>query len=121
VRTVTDDPTRGEYLATYGTLMPGEENHWMVRSITGEWATGTAHGWVYPIGFGPAEGYPGFTLDASGPAVTVAVLRSDRLEKHWREIDDFEGSGYRRVRCLVTLDDGTNVEAWIYETDPEAE
>ncbi len=109
-------------LAVYGTLMPGGENHWLVRSIAGEWTTGTVAGWAYPIGFGPAEGHPGITLDPAGGRVPVAVLTSDRLPTHWREIDDFEGPGYRRVRCPVELtDDGTIVEAWIYETDPEAE
>ena len=110
-------------LATYGTLMPGAENHWVVRNIAGEWSEGFVLGWAYPIGFGPADGYPGLTLDPSGPRVPVAVLTSDRLDRHWREIDDFEGPGYRRVECDVELTDGTttSVRAWIYETDPEAE
>ena len=108
-------------LATYGTLMPGAENHWLVRTIAGEWDTGTVRGWAYPIGFGPAEGHPGITLDAAGGTVKVAVLRSDSLEKHWHEIDEFEGAGYRRVECDVTLDSGETIRAWIYETDPEAE
>ncbi|MEZ5165502.1 MAG: gamma-glutamylcyclotransferase family protein [Acidimicrobiales bacterium] len=113
-----------DHLATYGTLMPGEENHWVVRGIAGRWSAGAVRGWTYPIGFGPADGYPGLTLDPSGDAgelVPVAVLSSDQLDRHWRAIDDFEGPGYRRVRTSVELDDGTTLTAWIYETDPEAE
>ncbi|GJM38669.1 MAG: gamma-glutamylcyclotransferase [Acidimicrobiales bacterium] len=112
-----------EHLATYGTLMPGEDNHWVVRPIRGEWGAGTVAGWTYPIGFGPAEGYPGFTADPAAPPVPIAVLTCDAgvLDKHWREIDDFEGSGYRRLEVDVTLETGTVVRAWIYETDPEAE
>lgn len=110
-----------EHLATYGTLMPSGENHWMVRNIAGEWSNGTVAGWTYPIGFGPAESYPGLTLDPAGPTVELAVLSSDRLDKHWREIDEFEGPGYKRIQCDVQLDSGDSVRAWIYETDPEAE
>ena len=109
-----------EHLATYGTLMPGGENHWLVRNISGDWTDGHVFGWAYPIGFGPADGYPGVTLDASGPRVPVAVLSSDRLDRHWRELDEFEGPGYRRVECDVELATGDSVRAWIYETDPEA-
>jgi gamma-glutamylcyclotransferase (GGCT)/AIG2-like uncharacterized protein YtfP len=110
-----------EHLATYGTLMPGGANHWVVRSISGAWLDGHVLGWTYPIGFGPAEGHPGITLDPAGSRVPVAVLASDRLDKHWRDIDDFEGPGYRRIECDVSLDSGDRIRAWIYETDPEAE
>lgn len=112
-----------EHLATYGTLMPGEENHWVVRNIAGTWSDGTVAGWAYPIGFGPAEGYPGFTVDPAGPDVAVAVLscKPGVLERHWRDIDDFEGPGYRRIQVDVLGGDRTTVRAWIYETDPEAE
>lgn len=117
-------------LATYGTLRPGEENHWVVRGIAGEWRDGTVRGWTYPLGFGPAEGYPGFTADPDGPPVAVSVLTTDpaTLDRHWREIDDFEGPGYRRVEIDVALDavpdsdaPASTVRAWIYETDPDAE
>lgn len=109
-----------ERLATYGTLMPDADNHWLVRNIAGEWTEGHVVGWTYPIGFGPAEGYPGLTLNPHGGPVPVAVLTSDRLGRHWRDIDDFEGAGYKRVECDVVLDDDTIIRAWTYETDPEA-
>ena len=121
---MSDAREPAEHFATYGTLMPGEENHWVVRSIRGEWRDGTVAGWAYQLGFGPAEGYPGFTADPDGQAVTVAVLSCEPgvLEKHWRDVDDFEGAGYRRIEVDVQLSnaDGT-VRAWIYESDPEAE
>ncbi len=111
-----------EHLATYGTLQPGEANHWVVRNIAGEWSEGTVPGWTYPIGFGPAEGYSGLTLDPAGQRVPVAILSSDRLDKHWRDIDDFEGPGYKRRQTdVVTTADGKTLRAWIYETDPQAE
>jgi len=52
--------------------------------------------------------------DADGSAVAVAVLRSEQLEKQWREIDDFEGPGYERQMLPVTLDSGEVIEAWVY-------
>lgn len=110
-----------ERLALYGTLRRGEENHWLVRSIAGTWTVGTVSGWTYSIGWGPAEGYPGITLDAAGNRVPVDVLTSDRLDRHWRELDEFEGPGYRRIETEVVLADDDTVTAWIYETVPDAE
>ena len=54
-------------MAFYGTLRPGESNHYEVRSIPGTWRTGTVRGWTYDITWGPADGYPGMTLDAGAP------------------------------------------------------
>jgi len=101
-------------LAVYGTLAPGEEGHWVVRPIAGEWRAGTVQGWTFEITWGPAEGYPGFLAGADGLEVPVQVLISDRLDKHWHEIDRFEGDGYERVPIAVQLDDGDAIEAQIY-------
>ena len=43
-------------MAFYGTLRPGESNHYEVRSIPGTWRTGTVRGWTYDITWGPANG-----------------------------------------------------------------
>ena len=107
-------------MAFYGTLRPGESNHYEVRSIPGTWRTGTVRGWTYDITWGPADGYPGMTLDTGAPATPVHVLESAELEQHLRRIDDFEGPGYRRVEVEVTYDDGSTDTAWIYEADPKA-
>ena len=107
-------------IAFYGTLRQGAENHYEVRSIPGVWHVATVRGWVYDITWGPADGYPGISLDPDAPVVEVDVLVSDDLEKHLQRLDDFEGPGYRRVEVDVTLDDGTSAPAWIYEADPEA-
>lgn len=107
-------------IAFYGTLRPGAENHYVVRSIPGHWQDGSVRGWCYDITWGPAEGYPGISLDPDGPAVGVSVLASDVLDQHLDDIDRFEGPGYRRVLVDVTLADGPSQRAWIYETDPEA-
>ena len=94
------DPTA---LAVYGTLAPGETNHWVLRSIKGVWSEGTVRGYAFEITWGPVEGYPGFTADADGHEVPVQVLESDELHRHWHTIDDFEGDGYERQILPVTL------------------
>ena len=108
-------------LAVYGTLAPGQVNHWVVSRIAGEWRTGTVQGWTFEITWGPAEGYDGFVPDDEGSDVAVHLLESEALPRHWREIDDFEGPGYRRVPIEVRLDDGSTVEASIYESLTEVE
>lgn len=110
-----------EALAVYGTLRPGQPNHWVVRSIKGDWFPGTITGYEFEITWGPADGYPGVIPDADGLPISVDVLIADDLDKHWRDIDDFEGAGYRRVMCNVTLDDGRMIDAQIYEALSDAE
>lgn len=100
--------------------MPGGENHWVVSKIRGEWTSGTVRGWVFEIGWGPAEGWLGFIPDPEGQDVRVHVLLADALSKHWSQIDDFEGDGYRRVEIDVTIEDGSTRRAQIYEALPDA-
>lgn len=101
-------------LAVYGSLAPGESNHWVVSRIPGEWLPGVVHGYLFEVTWGPAEGYEGFLPDVDGHEVGVWVLRSNDLDKKWREIDDFEGPGYQRQQISVRLDRGDEVEAQIY-------
>lgn len=108
-------------LAIYGSLRPGEPNHWVVKSLGGEWLTGAVRGWRFELSWGPAQGYDGFIANEAGNEVAVDVLVSDRLAKHWHEVDDFEGPGYQRVPINVVLDDGREITAQIYEAVPEAE
>lgn len=102
-------------LAVYGTLRRGGTNHHVVAGIPGSWTFGTLRGWVYDLTWGPAEGYPGLTLDPEGTAVPVDVLESDDLDRHLVRLDRFEGDGYARVLTEVALDGGGVVEAWVYE------
>lgn len=106
------DPTTA--LAVYGSLVPGEANHWVVSRISGDWVTGTTRGYTFDITWGPADGYEGFLPDPDGGEVELSVLLSTELDKKWREIDDFEGNGYERRQLPVQLADGTVVDAHIY-------
>jgi gamma-glutamylcyclotransferase (GGCT)/AIG2-like uncharacterized protein YtfP len=101
-------------LAVYGSLAPGESNHWVVSRIAGDWIDGVINGYTFDLSWGPAEGYEGFLPDPDGPEVRVAVLLSAELDSRWREIDDFEGLGYERRVLPVRLEDGQTVDAHIY-------
>lgn len=102
-------------LAVYGSLAPGGANHWVVSRLPGTWLQGAVRGWTFEITWGPAEGYDGFVPDSGGSRVPVYVLVGEALASKWREIDDFEGPGYRRVPIEVELDDGLTIVAEIYE------
>lgn len=114
-------PTSDTALAVYGSLRPGEANHWVVSRIPGEWVAGSVRGWAFEITWGPAEGYDGFVPDADGADTPVDVLLSEALPNRWREIDDFEGSGYERRAIEVQLADGRVVDASIYVALTEVE
>lgn len=108
---VTEEVTA---LAVYGSLIPGEKDHWVVRGIQGEWQPGTVRGFAFEITWGPAEGYDGFLPDENGNHVPVMVLTSDQLDKHWRSVDDFLGDGFARQIVPVALSVGSVINAWIY-------
>lgn len=100
-------------LATYGTLAPGRVNHHRLAGLKGQWRQGTVRGRLTDAGWGAALGYPGLVLDPSGPVVEVHLFESADLPDHWRRLDAFEGTGYRRVVTQVLTADGER-DAWIY-------
>jgi gamma-glutamylcyclotransferase (GGCT)/AIG2-like uncharacterized protein YtfP len=64
-------------------------------------------------GWGAALGYPGLVLDPLGHLVEVYLFESAELPDHWPRLDEFEGTGYRRVVTQVQTPDG-ELDAWIY-------
>ena len=100
-------------LATYGSLAPGEPNHHHVANLSGRWIEGTVRGVLHHEGWGAALGFPGIVLDPAGPEVAVHVFESPDLPLHWNRLDDFEGSGYRRLTTSVATAEG-NLAAEIY-------
>jgi gamma-glutamylcyclotransferase (GGCT)/AIG2-like uncharacterized protein YtfP len=52
-------------------------------------------------------------MDDSAPEVEVHVFTSRDLPAHWQRLDDFEGSGYRRVPVSVSGESG-KVAAYVY-------
>jgi gamma-glutamylcyclotransferase (GGCT)/AIG2-like uncharacterized protein YtfP len=100
-------------LAVYGTLAPGRVNHRQISALAGNWQGGTVKGKLFPSGWGAALGFPGLILDPLGPSVQVDVFESTDLPEHWARLDEFEGSGYRRVVATVNTEEGER-NAWIY-------
>lgn len=88
-------------LAVYGTLAPGESNHHVLLGVDGQWIDGYIRGYMFDVTWGGAEGYPGVVLDNAGNLISVRVLVSDQLDKHWDRLDRFEGPGYRRIPVEV--------------------
>lgn len=100
-------------LASYGSLAPGRVNHDQVSMLSGHWQKGTVKGNLVQMGWGTALGFPGLMLDSQGPDVEVFVFESLELPGHWARLDEFEGSGYRRVVTQVTTPNG-ELNAYIY-------
>ena len=100
-------------LATYGSLAPGEINHYQLSSLLGHWQRGKVHGRLTDSGWGSALGFPGLILDPLGPAVDVYLFESQDLLNHWARLDEFEGEGYQRVVTEVDTEQGT-LSAYIY-------
>ena len=100
-------------LATYGTLAPGRPNHHQLAGLNGRWRQGTVRGWLDDTGWAAPLGYPGLLLDSTGPLVDIFLFESVDLPEHWARLDEFEGTGYRRVVTQVSTPEG-DVPAWIY-------
>lgn len=91
----------GQTLAVYGTLAPGQPNHYVVAPLGGVWTEGVVEGDLHPVGWGAALGYPAFQPRSGGPAVAVHVLAAPMLAEAWPDLDRFEGPGYRRILVPV--------------------
>jgi gamma-glutamylcyclotransferase (GGCT)/AIG2-like uncharacterized protein YtfP len=103
--------------AIYGTLAPGRVNQQQLAGLKGRWQKGTVKGRLIDAGWGAALGYPGLVLDPVGPIVEVYLFESSELPDHWSRLDEFEGTGYRRVVTQVRTADG-ELNAWIYVMAP---
>ncbi len=81
----------------------------------GHWEEAIVKGNLKPQGWGSKMGYPGIVLDAEkGDEIKGHIFSSDNLEKHWDELDQFEGDEYRRVLIEVKTKDKMYVDAYIY-------
>ena len=102
-------------LFVYGTLAPGRPNEHVLADVPGEWQPATVKGTPFDEGWGAADGYPGIRLDQQGTDVDGFLFISQDLERHWARLDELEGEDYERVLTTVRLDDGTAVDAYIYQ------
>lgn len=102
-------------LFVYGTLAPGRPNEHLLAQVSGSWEPAVVRGKLLEEGWGAAAGYPGMILDERGDEVHGLVFTSQELEAHWARLDEFEGEGYERVLVSALLQDGTQIEAYIYK------
>ena len=92
----------------YGTLAPDAPNHSVVEHIKGNWQCGVVKGTLENKGWGADMGYYGFrqTDIEDQKQIKVLVLVSDELVANWKMLDDFEGSGYKRILAKYELANG---------------
>jgi gamma-glutamylaminecyclotransferase len=96
-----------ELLFVYGTLRRGGSNHFRMAGAR-FMAAGTVRGRIYQI-----DWFPGLILDAAAGGVRGEVFAADA--RLIAQLDAFEGTDYRRVRAVVTTDDGESIDAWLWE------
>ncbi len=104
-----------EHLFVYGSLIPGQENDFVLKNIKGNWQKATVKGFFDIKGWHKAQGFPAVILDENGTDVEGFLFSSNEISNHWKTIDDFETSMYQRVLTTVFLQNKTEILAYIYE------
>ena len=102
-------------LFVYGTLQKGKQHDNFLNNISGKWKKGYVVGQLLNISSGPDYGYPALKLDAKGSKIYGMVFHSKDLESHIKKIDEFEGDNYKRIISKIILEDGSQVESYLYE------
>jgi len=97
-----------ELIFVYGTLRAGGSNHHRLNQAASLGA-GTVRGNLFRV-----DWYPALFLDPDAGEIHGELYAVD-LET-LAQLDDFEGSAYRRVRVGVTLSNkNEEAEAWVWE------
>ncbi|MEM9555290.1 MAG: gamma-glutamylcyclotransferase family protein [Acidobacteriota bacterium] len=103
-----------ERLFVYGTLAPGKPNHSLLEGIPGHWEPATLRGRLLDEGWGSDLGFPGIVPSDDEEEVEGFVLSSEHLAEHWSMLDEYEGTGYKRISVLVKTERGERIEAFVY-------
>lgn len=104
-----------EHLFVYGTLIPEQENDFVLKNIPGNWQKATIKGFFDAKGWQKTQGFPAVILDKYGETIHGFLFSSQDLSKHWKRIDIFETAMYQRVLTTVFLENKTEILAYIYE------
>jgi gamma-glutamylcyclotransferase (GGCT)/AIG2-like uncharacterized protein YtfP len=118
----------GDYLFSYGTLLPGRTPNEIAAAV--EKLRPVGDGFVRAVLYDLGD-YPGAVLDPSSQQIVAGtVFQLPEDEDVLRQLDEYEGfnpdapgkSLFIRARCPVTLASGSTLECWIYvyngELDP---
>lgn len=104
---MTDNPeTR---LIVYGSLAPGEANHFLLAGLEGEWYRCQIRGHM-----GRYRGFKSFRYDPQGHDHPAWLLESTELPRMVTDLDDFEGEEYQRITIPAQVD-GRLIIAQVYE------
>ena len=95
-------------------MQPGGANEHVLASTEGAWEPAVIRGNLVHAGWGAELGYPGLLLDPEGGEVPGFLFSSSHLSSKWAELDEFEGSEYERSVAMVTLANGSEIEAFVY-------
>jgi gamma-glutamylcyclotransferase (GGCT)/AIG2-like uncharacterized protein YtfP len=96
-------------LVVYGTLAPGEPNHYFLEDIKGVWKDCQISGKIKMY-----YDFPFFKWNPSSPKIQVNLFKSESLLKIWQELDQFEGSHYIRHIVPAFVEDNWEI-AYVYE------
>lgn len=100
----------------YGTLAPNCPNHSVIEHIQGTWRKGIVRGKLENKGWGAESGYYGFkhVPFKEQSEIKAFALSSDELVRHWQFLDEFEGSGYKRILTAFESENGEIAVGSIY-------
>jgi gamma-glutamylcyclotransferase (GGCT)/AIG2-like uncharacterized protein YtfP len=98
-----------ENLIVYGSLAPGEANHFLLAGLEGEWYRCRIRGRL-----GNYRGFKSFRYDPHGPEHPAWLFLSTELPRVLPELDDFEGEEYERIIIPARVGDRW-VMAQVYE------
>ena len=102
-------------LFVYGTLQKGKQHENFLKNLKGSWKKGYVFGELLNISSGPDYGYPALKLDSKGSKIYGMIFHSKDLESHIKKIDKFEGDSYKRIISKIILEDGSQIESYLYE------
>lgn len=108
-----------QHLFVYGSLAPGKANsHWLAP-LNGRWRKAWVRGYLYRHGKQGTLGYPAFTPDEQAPWQAGLLFSHPHLSpQFWRQLDQFEGTGYQRTQVAAKLANQQLITANIYAYRP---
>ena len=102
-----------EYLFVYGTLLRQSQSPMSSLLLSNSRFIDKAYirGSLYDIG-----DYPGLIhSEKSKSKVLGEAFNLNKPEEVFKELDNYEGSEYKRVKANIKLKNGQKLQAWVYE------
>ncbi|MBF0227693.1 MAG: hypothetical protein HQK76_19775 [Desulfobacterales bacterium] len=107
---IFDNPSKS--IATYDTLIPGQNNEEIFSKVTGIWTDGFIEGLSYYDG----SGLPAFRWELNSKLVPVKIFQSNQQLEEYEELDKLKGPDYTRIWIPAKLVNGSKIITHIYET-----